>query len=175
MVIIASLNGKNSFLESEITSVALALAVRRTRKKLLLAHPFTVAAWLIKALFSTNMRCNSVTTKVLLQLQDHDLGTICYIYSDIKVNIFYEFVNILINKLIFYAQSNQTTAKEVECQDDIDESLNELPQDDPYLVQLIKDYYINSPSPKEMQYNIPPKYFGANRILVNDLFLIVQR
>ena len=44
---------------------------------------------------------------------------------------------------------------EIECDEDIDESLNVLDQNDLDLVNQIKHYYLTSPSSSEVKYNIP--------------------
>ena len=45
--------------------------------------------------------------------------------------------------------------EKVEYQEDIDESLNDLQQDDPNLLDVIEDYFLTKPASPELKYNIP--------------------
>ena len=45
--------------------------------------------------------------------------------------------------------------EKIEYQEDIDESLNDLQQDDPNLLDVIEDYFLTKPASPELKYNIP--------------------
>lgn len=50
---------------------------------------------------------------------------------------------------------------------DIDESLNGLSQDDPVLIDAIKNYYLMSPASNEMPYKIKPDKLNQPKIFVS--------
>ena len=59
-----------------------------------------------------------------------------------------------------YAESSD----KFECQDDIDESLNNLAQDDSKLVEIIQDYFLTKPASPELTYNIPRERLASPMI-----------
>ena len=60
--------------------------------------------------------------------------------------------------------NSEKVREEFECQDDIDESLNNLDQDDPKLIEIVRNYYLTKPSSPELMYNIPKNRLVSPKI-----------
>ena len=52
---------------------------------------------------------------------------------------------------------------------EIDLSLNSLAQDDPILVDMLKNYYLTSPPSADLPYNIDNRNLEPTRLQVSDL------
>lgn len=79
--------------------------------------------------------------------------------------------------LLLLSISSRSLGEKIQCQDDIDTYLNNLNQDDPELIDQIKNYYLTSPAPLDIEYNIPAERLQAPLIngqfkqaLIVDLF-----
>ena len=89
----------------------------------------------------------------------------------------YYTIGILLSNLYLFRFYNVQGKIDCDEEGDIDESLNGMKQDDPVLIDAIKNYYLQSPASAKMPYNIDPDRLKPPKVYVRrvTIYLVVPK